>query len=62
MININEIEYEIRRLENLEGLLIFPEEYLSSCINYVSLKFELESDDVNCNRVIKFWYKFWYIE
>lgn len=43
MININEIEYEIRRLENLEGLFIFPEEYLSSCINYVSLKFELDA-------------------
>ncbi|MFD0778981.1 hypothetical protein ACFQZF_11260 [Flavobacterium myungsuense] len=43
MININEIESEIRRLEKIEGLLIFPEVYLSSCIIYVSSKFQLDA-------------------
>lgn len=43
MIDINEIESEIRRLENIEGLLIFPQAYLSSCIIYVSSKFQLDS-------------------
>lgn len=43
MIDINEIESEIRRLEKIEGLLIFPYAYLYSCIFYVSLKFRLNA-------------------
>jgi hypothetical protein len=43
MIDINEIESEIRRLENIEGLLIFPHSYLSACIIYVSSKFQLDA-------------------
>lgn len=43
MININEIESEIRRLEKIEGLLIFPHGYLYSCIFYVSSKFRLNA-------------------
>lgn len=43
MINIKEIESEIRRLENIEGLLIFPHSYLSACIMYVSSKFQLDA-------------------
>jgi hypothetical protein len=43
MIDINEIESEIRRLENIEGLLIFPHNYLSACIIYVSSKFQLDA-------------------
>lgn len=43
MIDINEIESEIRRLEKIEGLLIFPHAYLYSCIFYVSSKFRLNA-------------------
>jgi hypothetical protein len=43
LIDINEIESEIRRLEKIEGLLIFPHVYLSSCIIYVSSKFQLDA-------------------
>lgn len=43
MIDINEIESEIRRLENIEGLIIFPHSYLSACIIYVSSKFQLDA-------------------
>jgi hypothetical protein len=43
MIDINEIESEIRRLEKIEGLLIFPHSYLSACIIYVSSKFQLDA-------------------
>ncbi|TAE69154.1 MAG: hypothetical protein EAZ85_13390 [Bacteroidetes bacterium] len=43
MIDINEIESEIRRLEKIEGLLIFPDSYLYSCIFYVSSKFRLNA-------------------
>jgi hypothetical protein len=41
MIDINEIECEIRRLESIEGLLIFPHSYINGCIIYVSSKFQL---------------------
>ena len=43
MIDSNEIESEIRRLESIEGLLIFPHSYLSACIIYVSSKFQLDA-------------------
>jgi hypothetical protein len=43
MIDINEIESEIRRLEKIDGLLIFPHAYLYSCIFYVSSKFHLNA-------------------
>jgi len=43
MIDIKEIESEIRRLEKIEGLLIFPNIYLSACIIYVSSKFQLDT-------------------
>lgn len=43
MIDINEIESEIRRLEKIKGLLIFPEVYLSFCIIYASSKFQLDA-------------------
>jgi hypothetical protein len=43
MIDINEIESEIRRLEKIKGLLIFPDSYLYSCIFYVSSKFRLNA-------------------
>lgn len=40
-ININAIESEIRRLEKIDGLLIFPLQYLSNCINFVSSQFQI---------------------
>lgn len=42
MVDIDEIESEIRRLEKIDGLLIFPLQYLSNCLNFVSSQFQIE--------------------
>jgi hypothetical protein len=57
MIDIEEIESEIRRLEKVDGLLIFPLLYLSNCINFVSSQFQIEvfenfCDNINHNNFI----------
>lgn len=42
LINLDEIESEIRRLANIDGLLIFPHLYLALSINHISVKFQIE--------------------
>lgn len=42
LFDLNEIESEIRRLANIDGLLIFPFEYLALSINHISVKFQIE--------------------
>lgn len=43
--NIESIEKEIKRLELIEGLLIFPNSYLIACYNYLTTKFIIEALD-----------------
>lgn len=45
MINIDEVEDEIRRLEQIDGLLIFPHNYLFNCITFVQTNFQVETFD-----------------
>ncbi len=50
-IDINEIESEIRRLEKIDGLLIFPLQYLSNCLNFVSSQFQIEVFEYFCGNI-----------
>jgi hypothetical protein len=52
MIDINEIEKEIKRLEQIDGLLIFPYEYLSNSIIFVQTNFQIETFDSFIGNVI----------
>jgi len=45
MSDINLIEYEIKRLEKIDGLLIFPYNYLDICINILTTKFMIVAMD-----------------
>jgi hypothetical protein len=41
--NIDNLELEIRRLDKIDGLLIFPYNYLFACYAYLTSKFKIES-------------------
>lgn len=42
MVDLKDIETEIRRLDQIEGLLIFPYNFLYGIINHVEIKFKIE--------------------